>query len=526
MIVEKRKKSRFDLTKRKKASLVLILVVSGFFIPYAGFFLYSMENYNSYAYDLEPPNPQKFVKEDASLMAAMAMWVEENIVNHHLPNGQIVNTVFETSEDPSRGNDEPQRYTVTYDSCEWTGHYLMGEAYRHAVHLREGRSQLAADALENIKLVLEGIDLRLHVSGNGGMARFAWPVDEYPGDPDNLQDDNHYRGSWKGQEYVFEDDTSRDMHNGIIMGLGIAYLLVDDSSIRDQIRTLVEFMLDYFLDNGWLYMKPTDDPNGTDLDAGFWLFGTSGIWTLAYLKVGALVNPGKYQAIYEHHASERDYVHRSAIPYMSRTNVVQAYYGLLLDWEVLYVLIMLEQDEGLKRVYLDYIGQIREYTKNDRNAQFNAMWLIMNGFSEKSASQQETFIRNDLVDCLMRYHGAPQRIPGRNINITNDEVKSEQSQSWLDFYEKGLGSKLYPFYREIYQFEVVAERALTPDLRPQTDYLWSRPPYWFEAKNQDGRHEGPSVDYVAVYWPCRYYGLISEPDGYGAEIEITYPGDS
>lgn len=524
MIIEERRNSKYGLTRREKGALLLIIVLSGFLIPYVGFFLYSMEDYNSYAYNLSPPDSSTFIDADPDILGSMAMWYEQNIVDYHLPNGQLVNTRFKDSGRPSSPEDVVS-YHVTYDSCEWTGHYLMAEAYRHAVHLKEDNPALAEQTLNIIKSVLKGIDMRLHVSGNGGMARYYWPIDEYPNDPNNIQDDNHYKVSYEGEEYILEDDTSRDMHNGIIMGLGCAYLMVEDPETREHVKELVEFMLDYFLDNGWLYHKPTDDPNGTDLDAGFWLFGTSGIWTLAYLKVGVLVNPEKYGDLYREMAYERDYAHRSAIPFMSRTNLVQAYYGLLLDFEVLYILVILEEDPNLKGIFLDYIGQIYDYTKYDRTAQFSAMWLIMNDVNLKNANDDQKVIIRDFSDCLMRYHGAPQRLPGRNINITNEDVSSEKSRAWLDFYEEGIGNTFYPFYRSIYQFQEVADQPLTPDQRPQTDYLWSRDPYQFQSLNQDGRSEGPAADYTAIYWPCRYYGLIEEPTTYTAELNIKYPAE-
>jgi len=528
MIIEARRKKKLELRKREKSIIILISIISAFLVPYVGFFLYAMEEYNQYAYNLDPPDPDSFWTENSSQLAAMAIWYEDNIAKYHMPHNMIVNTVFNSSKEPS-DIDEALAFTVTYDSAEWTGHYLMAEAYRYAVHDEEGNATLAAEALQNIKNTLKGIDKILHVSGNGGMARYAWPVEEYEkyvGDPDNPTDDNHYKGEWKGEDYIFEDDTSRDMHNGIIMGLGFAYLKVDDDEIRNKVRDLVEDLLDYFLDNGFLYHKPNNDPNGTDLDAGYWLFGTSGIWTLAYLKVGVLVNPDKYEPIYLNYAIERDYVHRSAFPFMSRTNVVQAYYGLLLDWEVLFVLVMLEKDPSLRNIYVDYIGQVYEYTKYDRNAIFNAMWLIINDIDRDNANDEEEIIIGDIIDCISRYYDHVQRLPGRAINLENPDVKpSPVSEKWVKFFTEGVGKWLYPFWRSIYQFEIVAGEALTPDQRPQTDFLWSRPPYWFEQEG-DGSMEGPGVDFTVVYWLCRYYEILEAPINYDAPITVNYPGGS
>ncbi len=517
MIRQQRKQGRLKFSKKDKVIALLILLFSGFFIPYAGFFIYAMEDYNSNAFNLSPPDPATFLETNSSLLHAMATWFENNIVQYHLPHDMIVNTVFNSSAEGG----SPIAYTVTYDSAEWTGHFLMAEAHRYAVYVKEGNYTLANDTLQTINNTLRGVDKILHVSGNGGMARYAWPIADYPGDPYNIQDENHYLGTWMGEDYVFEDDTSRDMHNGIIMGLGFTYLLVNDTEIRSTVKRLVEDLLDYFLANGWLYMDPDDDPNGTDLNAGFWLFGTAGIWTLAYLKVGTLVNPDKYGSIYDDYAIERDYVHRSAFPFMSRTNIVQAYYGLLLDWEVLFILLMLEENPSLRNIYLDYISVLYDYTKYDRNALFNTMWLAINGINRTTADAAEAIIIGDVEDCLSRYYNVTQRLPGRAIHLENDAVKDPTSVKWVEFFEEGVGSILYPFWEEIYQFEVVAKYALTPDLRPQDDFLWSRPPYWFEQEG-DGTMEGPGVDYTVVYWLSRYYNLIELPTIYNLTITVYY----
>ncbi len=520
MITEK-PHGQSSLIQKYKATLIIALVCTGVLVPYAGLFLFSMEEYNSHVYTLQPPDSSRFVEADSSLLYAMAMWFEENIVDYHMPHDMIVNTHFKSASKPTGDPSEIIGYSVTYDSAEWTGHYLMAEAFRYAVHKRDGDDGLASKAKENIMKALEGVNKILHISGNGGMARYAWPIDEYPKDPDNIQDENHYRVTWNGSEYILEDDTSRDMHNGIIMGLGFVYLLVNSSEVRTTVKRLVETMLDYFISTGWLYLKPTDDPNGTDLHPNFYLFGTSGIWTLAYLKVGVLVNPEKYGALWDAMAVEYNFLHRSSIPLISRTNVVQAYYGLLLDFEVLFLVTMLEENAQYRGIYLDYIGTVYNYIKYDRNAQFNQMWLAMNGITIENANSDQMKIIDDIEDCLMRYYNAIQRFPGRSVNLTNLEV--DLNAHWREFYENGLGSILYPFWQEIYQFEVVALEPLTPDLRPQTDYLWSRPPYWYQQTG-DGTWEGPGVDYTAVYWACRYYNIIEPPKYTNYALKVVYGG--
>lgn len=507
---------RKTITPVQKVVIVVGLIFVILASTYIGIFAYAIQDYNSFTRDLEPPDSSNFLSQNSSRLYAMAMWYEKNIAEHHMPHNMIVDARFDTDQEGG----SVIGYGTHGDSAEWTGNYLAAEASRYSVHMREGNLTLAQWTLKNITKALNGIEKILYVADYDGMARYAWPIDEYPYNPSVLPD-NHYLGSWNGTQYILEDDTSRDMHNGVIMGLGYAYLVVEDSETRLYIKSLVERMLDVLITQGFLYLNPEGLPNGTDLDVGLGLIGTSGVWTLAYLKVGALVNPEKYGDLYEKYALNLDYVWRGNMPETSGLNTVQGYYGLLLDWEVMFILIMLEDDTVLRQIYLEYLGGIYDLIKYDRNALFNCMWLIVNGIN-KTNEPSDMDVVGDVTDCLMRYYGAQQRLPGRDVPLNNDDITNPTSTKWLNFFENGLGSKLYPFHKEVFEFENISNVPLTPDKRPQTDYLWSRPPYWYYETNPTGTYEGPGVDYIIVYWMARLYGIIEPPTDVDAQIEVVY----
>jgi hypothetical protein len=495
-----------------------MMVGIGILSAYMGVFIYAIVDYNRIATQYGQPDPNTFIAQNSSRLYSMAMWYEENIAKNHMPQNMVVNTFFNSTGE----NSIPIMWAVSYDSAEWTGHYIVAEAARYIVHLEAGDLDLANYALLNLTRALYGIERILYVAPNGGMARYAWPLAEY-WYGDKLKSSNHYYGTFNGEPYIYEDDTSRDMHNGVIMGLGFAYFAVEDIALRAYIQRLVEHVVDYFIDRGWLYIDPNDVPNGTDMNNGIWIVGTNGIWTLAYLKVAALVNPSKYGSLYQEYAYRRDYLTRGVFPPGSQLSTVQSYYGLLLDWELLFILVVLETDPELQAHYLNYIGLLYEYTKWDRNALFNTMWLIMNLFAKREVANSE-LILGDVVDCLMRYYGARQRLPGRNINLDNPELASPIANKWITFFSTGLGSVLYPFWHSVFQFEDLASRALTPDLRPQTDFLWSRPPYQYKASKQNALIAGPSVDYTVVYWLARWANLIDPPSDKNAQIEVVFGG--
>jgi hypothetical protein len=253
------------------------------------------------------------------------------------------------------------------------------------------------------------------------------------------------------------------------------------------------------------------------------VFGTSGIWTLAYLKVGALVDPTKYASKYLECAIDLDYIHRGQTPDSSKLNVISSYYGLLLEWETLFSLIMLETNPALRNIYISYAQRnIYDNTKNDRNAEFNMFWCAINNITRETPTN--SLIIGDIEDCLSRYYNAPQRLPGRSINIDHSDLIDPTAAKWAAFYDNGIGKILYPFANSIFQFNNITKVALTPDQRPYSDYLWSYSPNIYQFLGQNSAMEGSGVDYLAVYWPSVYYNITAPSDSPNPFIEVHYPG--
>ena len=151
------------------------------------------------------------------------------------------------------------------------------------------------------------------------------------------------------------------------------------------------------------------------------------------------------------------------------------------------------------------------------------MWLIVNRVTRVNATAAEFVTIRDIEDCLQRFYNATQRFPGRAITLENDELLDPNSVRWTEFFKTGLGGILYPFWEDAFRFEIIANQPLTPDLRPQTDFLWSCPPYRFQQE-ADGTVEGSGVDYTVVYWLGRYYNLLEMPADYNLTIEVHYGG--
>ena len=161
--------------KPLKAGAIIMIVGFGMLSAYMGVFIYAIVDYNRIATQYGPPDPNTFIAQNSSRLYSMAMWYEENIAKHHMPQDMVVNTVFNSTAE----NSIPIMWAVSYDSAEWTGHYLVAEAARYIVHLEAGDLDLANYSLINLTRALYGIERILYVAPNGGMARYAWPLADY-----------------------------------------------------------------------------------------------------------------------------------------------------------------------------------------------------------------------------------------------------------------------------------------------------------------------------------------------------------
>ena len=171
------------MNRRHWGIKLLIVILIAFSGTYIGIFAYAMYDYNGVGRNLQQPDPSKFVEADYDKLYSMALWYESNIYKNHMPQDMIVNTIYNCTSEKSI----PVGYHVSYDSAEWSGNYLVAESARYVVHCEEGRDIYAEYALGNITRVLRGIDKILHVSPNGGMARYAWKLEEYWYDITNLR---------------------------------------------------------------------------------------------------------------------------------------------------------------------------------------------------------------------------------------------------------------------------------------------------------------------------------------------------
>src|SRR5438094_6747255 len=161
-----------------------------------------------------------------------ALTISQNIQWFHVPYGTVLDPVFASSDPASQGYSQIVGYARAGDSAIWTGHYLAAEAFRYQV-------TRSPDALANAWAALRGIRSLIDVTGNGVLARCLVPADSPYGAAIQAEEGGHgiYYNTLEDRRYFWIGNTSRDQYSGVMFGLTAAYDMIDDTSMRDFIRS-------------------------------------------------------------------------------------------------------------------------------------------------------------------------------------------------------------------------------------------------------------------------------------------------
>jgi hypothetical protein len=386
---------------------------------------------------------------------ADAVAISNNIQQHHLPHGLLLDPQFAAPD-----SNEIVAYTHGGDAAIWTGHYLAAESYRYTV-------TKSPDALTNIKRALAGLRLLAEITGNGLLARCAFPVSWKYAQSVIEEERRHgiYYRVINGDTYVWIGNTSRDQYSGVFFGLGVAYDLVEDAQVRAEIKTITTRLLDYLLDKNWQVTMPDGEIST--------IFTGHPEQRLSFLAVGRRVN-SSFADEYELARFFASLTVGSAIVF-EVLEEHDSYFKFNLATINLFNLIRLETDSTYRNRYLDTYNTLRRTTDDHGNAHFNMLDRALRGSAEAAR------------DAATR-------------QMLNDWLKRPRRDVWLD-------------WRSSARFASCGEdRACTPlpiADRICTDFLWQRSPFLLWGGGY-GKIEGAGIDYILPYWMARYYGVIQE----------------
>jgi len=382
---------------------------------------------------------------------ADALAISANIRAKHMPFGTILDPVY-----ASPTSNQIVGYTRCGDSALWTGAYLAAEAFRYNV-------TQSADALANVKTAVAGLTSLVDVTGDNRLARCIVAASSpYAAGISSEEGSNtiHQAPPW-----IWVDNTSRDEVVGAFFGLGAAFDLVNDATVKSDIAAVTTLMIGFISRHNW---TPNDDISNT------FLLRPEELEML--LAVANHVNPSQHTG-----GPFIDLPIDSAVTYDTLSN--DSYFKFNLDYMSFYNLVRLENNSDNKGAY----QIVRNYTSSHQNAFF------------------------DIID--------------RALNSPNAARDTEMQSLLAQWLER---PKRDPYVDDTKLVAVCGSEACKPvpvPIRPTTDFLWQRDPFQLTGGGE-GTIEGAGIDYILPYWMARYYGVITGEVTSGAASTSTVAPDA
>jgi len=370
----------------------------------------------------------------ANASEADALAISANIRARHFPFGTILDPIFVSSTSTQIAG-----YTRCGDSALWTGAYLAAEAFHYKV-------TQSANALNNLKAALAGLKGLADVTGDNRLARcMVLAASPYAA---GIQSEEASNTIHQNPPWIWVDNTSRDEVVGAFFGLGAAFDLVDDATVKSGIGDLATRLIGFVAHHQW---SPNDDISNT------FLLRPEELQML--LLVARHVNPSNT-------ISGPFLVPPVNVGVLVDVLDNSSYFKFNLDYMTFYNLIRLQNNEDNRAAY----QIVRDHTASHQNAFF------------------------DVIDRAIR-----------GSNTSRDAEMASLLEQWLHRPKRDFAvdlSKTVP---------VCGQDACQPipvPLRVPTDFLWQRSPFQL-AGGGTGLIEGSGIDYILPYWMGHYFGVIA-----------------
>jgi uncharacterized protein (TIGR03437 family) len=364
---------------------------------------------------------------------ADALAISSNIRAVHMPFGTILDPIY-----TAPNTNDIMGYTRCGDSALWTGSYLAAEAFRYKV-------TQSSIALDNVKAALAGLKALTDVTGDNRLARcMVLAASPYAA---GIASEEAHNTIHQSAPWIWVDNTSRDEVVGAFFGLGAAFDLVDDATVKSGISDLATRLIGFVAHHQW---SPNDDISNT-----------------------FLVRPEELQMLLQvaRHVNPSNTVSGPLIVPPTNVGVLvdvtsnSSYFKFNLDFMTFYNLVRIQDNGDNRGAY-----QIaRNYTASHQNAFFDMVDRALNGAN--TARDVET--RSLLDQWLLR--------PKRDVPVDLTST----------FRVCGVDSCI----------------PVPVPSRPTTDFLWQRDPFQLSSAS-GGFIESAGIDYILPYWMARYYGVI------------------
>lgn len=382
-----------------------------------------------------------------------ALRIDATLQARHVPYGTVLNPIFST--DLKTITD----YTRCGDSALWTGHYLAAEAFRYKVTGDPA-------ALANLQSALNGLTLLVDITGTGVLARCAIPVNSPYAVSIGSQESSNgiFHTDYNGQQWLWVGNTSRDQYCGVFFGLGAAYDLVTDATLRASIAALTTRLLNNLTGSLWNVIMPDFSISTT--------FLIRPDQQLTLLQIGQHMNAAAFSSQYAREEGLLATTSPAGLQ-VDAANNQSSYFKFNLDFINLYNLIRLQGPSSALTYYQTGYDAIRAATITHRNAHFNMIDRALHGPNigrdAETRASLDAWLTRPRTDVFVDWRG---KVP--SCGSTNE-----------------------------------ACNPLPVAARPPSDFLWQLDPYQLSGGGA-GVIETAGVDYLLPYWMARYYGVIVE----------------
>ncbi|MBI4728354.1 MAG: hypothetical protein HY775_02455 [Acidobacteria bacterium] len=477
-------------------------------------------------------------------------------MNDHFWYGQALEAWYDTA---ARNQGDVALVGGWGDSGLWTGVYLGGESFRYAVARDKLAGSLDADQIvywtsqrDEAKARVDAMVQKEHllvniakawrtevspwvhpndthtpasfgggvIQGEPGMLMRACAPTDAP--PEHAMATNRrVFGPWlwdDEKEYICETAPSRDTYAGVTFGLQAAFDLVsvDDPDMRAMIRDDILKLAGFLVKYGWNYPRPHGNislpPLGHDFDnfiSPLFVYVPMARLNMANVArhvadlAGTLEEKLRWDAVWqEEFASQGPILAGSMVIDSMQPN--ESYYKFNLHYLTGFNLLRTLGDPTERGVVAQAFDALDRTTGDDVNAHFEAITYAVTG----EPAKRDTAITH--LDEWRAYRATT----GSNPNVDNSPgcgidfacVPDDQ----LDVSPTGPDGEFLT-WKPGTSTKIRAALPLPVAVRPQTDFLWQRPPTQLSSGYTDPRYEPPGVDYLTPYWMLRYLTEVAPP---------------
>lgn len=526
MRIRKRQKLAQHYTKVIALILIPIVIIG----LYAGGVLVLLSGLTSFIYDIDPDaaTADFYDLDEINKTSLSNMAYEYSIrqEKYHLP----INISQPVIINASSG--DVVQYQGHDNGALFTGYSLAAESLRYA-NLTDGSPE-KQQCYRILKKLITGMSMLLAVP-NGGLGP------EYPGQtlarfyaPPHLKNNasfswmwsdhvKHFNGTGIYSQWRIRLYTSKDELGGYLFGIAAALKYVDDEWAQGILKLVIGQLMEGFLDSFWQEIHGDGTPSGAHLQPPAYPQ-----WKLLLTKMATIAYPEKerYHQLYNYYLGRELY--RQGACQLADADSINNYYGLPFEHNVILGLLLVEENQELRDLWIDNYEKSYDAFKGHRNAYFNAVYLAANRLRTTEPAFNISRIRWDVMDQLWRFNTSgllpfDDSYGGKNYSVARSEL-AETDSSWAELdpnVERIRNHPLTNLYSWLWEGEnalmdnIINDRYTRPatvDMMRPSLFIWGRNPFLVEG-NYSRWHplykiEEPDASFTLPYWILRTFNYL------------------